>query len=690
MQATRQRSAFALAFFAVLNVQAAEDAVVVTATRFPEIHAEQPVNMTVISAEQIRRSPARTLPDLLGEQVGIQARDLYGNNAAAASVDMRGFGATAAQNTLILIDGRRVNDIDQSGIQWSAVPLANIERVEILRGAGGVLYGEGATAGVINIITRTPINAAPEVRVEGLVGSHGTLGKSLSGQMGTERFGFALSARDFKSDGYRAHNRNEQSNLSADARWQLSSGTLNAKLAADRQELGLPAGRQIRPSTGLDQYSTDRRGARTPLDYSSRDGNQATLDYDRPTGWGGLNIGLGYRDKDQRAFFDQGGFPTYINTELNLVSFTPRARIEHAFMGIPLEWTVGADWYSWDYRRRVSNTPANFSRPINRIAATQENLGAYVHGTAKMSESWIANLGVRSETQKIRASDTYDATAPGGAFGSAAPAADLSDGEIAYEFGLRYQVNAATVVTGRAGRNFRFANVDEIYEFSAVTFAQQFQFLRPQRARPMEIALEQRRPSWDYRIALFRIDVMDEIHLDPFTLGVGNRNMPPSRRQGLELEGRWSPAADWVLRGAYTLSTARFREGVLPGNAGVGTNLDVAGKNVPLVPRHKLNVTASWAATAATKINVGMTHVARQYLDNDEMNSLSAQIPAYTVADVKLSYERNDWDVRLGVNNLFNRKYYNYAVRSNFTPDLYEVYPLPERSVSLTAAYRFR
>ena len=142
MQATRLRSAFALVLFSVFNAQAADDAVVVTATRFPEIYAEQPVNMTVISAEQIRRSPARTVPDLLAEQVGILARDLYGN-AAAASVDMLGFGATAAQNTLILIDGRRVNDIDQSGIHWCAVPLANIDRGGRLRGAGGVLSCEG-------------------------------------------------------------------------------------------------------------------------------------------------------------------------------------------------------------------------------------------------------------------------------------------------------------------------------------------------------------------------------------------------------------------------------------------------------------------------------------------------------------------------------------------------------------------
>ncbi|MGV3628187.1 MAG: TonB-dependent receptor plug domain-containing protein, partial [Betaproteobacteria bacterium] len=135
------------------------DTVVVTASRFKERYDDKPVNMTVISAEDIRRSPAKTVPDLLAEQAGVQIHDFFGNNAATTTIDLRGFGITATQNTLILVDGRRVSDIDQSGVQWSAVPLANVERIEIVRGGGSVLYGDGAVAGVINIITRSPLDS---------------------------------------------------------------------------------------------------------------------------------------------------------------------------------------------------------------------------------------------------------------------------------------------------------------------------------------------------------------------------------------------------------------------------------------------------------------------------------------------------------------------------------------------------
>ena len=160
----RHATARALAGFAVLlatvppyvRAQPA-DAVVIEATRFPEAVRTLPASVTVLTAEDIAASPARTLPELLSQQAGITMRDFFGNNAAATSVDLRGFGVTGPQNTLILVDGRRVTDIDLTSVQWAAIPLASIERVEIMRGTGAVLYGDGASSGVINVVTRTPL-----------------------------------------------------------------------------------------------------------------------------------------------------------------------------------------------------------------------------------------------------------------------------------------------------------------------------------------------------------------------------------------------------------------------------------------------------------------------------------------------------------------------------------------------------
>ena len=130
------------------------DEVVVTATRFREPQQELPVGVTVISEERIRASTAATVPGLLKQFPGIQVRDNSGS--PNQQVDLRGFGITGDQNTLVLLDGQRISENEQTTVNWAAIPLSAIERIEIMRGSGAVLYGGGATGGTINIITKAP------------------------------------------------------------------------------------------------------------------------------------------------------------------------------------------------------------------------------------------------------------------------------------------------------------------------------------------------------------------------------------------------------------------------------------------------------------------------------------------------------------------------------------------------------
>lgn len=77
-------------------------------------------------------------------------------------------------------------------------------------------------------------------------------------------------------------------------------------------------------------------------------------------------------------------------------------------------------------------------------------------------------------------------------------------------------------------------------------------------------------------------------------------------------------------------------------------------------------------------------------MDNDEGNTLGVKIPAYTVVDLKLLYRNGPWTIGGAVNNLFGKSYYNYAVRSQFVADRYNVYPLPERNATINVGYAFR
>jgi iron complex outermembrane receptor protein len=665
--------------------------VIVTATRFADRYLDQPVNVTVITAEDIRNSTAMTVPELLSEQAGFASHDLFGNNAASSTVDLRGFGSTGTQNTLTLLDGRRLADNDLSGVQWSAVPLAAIERIEIVRGSGAVQYGDGATTGVINIITKSPSRIGNLAVVQGRAGSYDTLEGQLYANYFTGNIGFNLIASSFRSDGYRDNNDNRQSNVQAEVRVLTEQGDASLKIGNDNQDLRLPGARTVQPSAGINELETDRRGTSTPLDYAQRVGNRVTLDWRQETGIGEFNLGLGYREKEQTSYFDQGSFSDYRVADLGVWSISPRVRFPQPLAGLPNTLVAGLDWYRWNYRLRVSNSQANIAQPFNTVDATQENSALYLLNTTQLTPRLTLVAGARGERYKISASDFYDPTAPGGAFGSGAPAGNQEESEYAYELALRYQFAAEWAAAGRVGRSYRFANVDEIYEFSGPPqFSREFQFLQPQTAESYEVSLERRTAGGAQRVTFFNIDVTDEIHLDAYSTGIGNTNLPPSRRRGLELEAQQALGTTLRLTGSYTYTEATFLEGVLPGSPFTQQNVVIAGKTVPLVSRHKLNAGASWAVAPKTRLNALVTYVGSQFMDNDEGNTFGVKIPAYTVADLKLAWQEGGWRVSAAVNNLFNESYYNYAVSSQFVAGRYNAYPLPERNFTMTAEYTFR
>jgi iron complex outermembrane receptor protein len=672
----------------ISNCFAQEDAVIITAPRFPEDVRRLPASVTVITAEDISKSAARTIPELLNEQVGFTMKDFFGNNAASTSIDLRGFGVTGPQNTLILLDGRRLNDFDLSGVQWSAIPLSSIERIEILRGTGAVLYGDNASAGVVNIVSRSPLRHGSLVDAFGRVASFKTREGQLYGSLANERFGVNGSVYGYDSDGYRANNRNEQRNGALNLRWALGEGALDLRFGTDRQNIRLPGGRLIQPSIGLDEYATDRRGTDTPLDFASRDGARAGMSLTQRFGEAEFSLGLDYRDKETRSFFDQSGFPSFRDDRLDFTSLTPRLRLPFAAAGMSHSLVLGADWNGWKYRSRRADRPENNGQPANRVTVTQNTAGFYVQDRIDLTRTTLATLGWRMERAKYAGDDVADPASPACFFCSAAPPVRETQQQRAWEVGLRQALDAQFALFSRAARTFRFVNAEEIYENDA-NFAPQFQILRPQHARTYEGGVEWRAGGHALRTTLFRSDVTDEIHLDPFTTGIGNTNLPPSRRQGVELDGRWQATPALRLTGGYAYTDAKFLEGVLPGSPfAIGTNLSIADKTVPLVPRHKLNLGGSWDVFPRTRLSGALTAASKQVLDNDEPNTLNHRIPAYHVADLKLAQSFSRGRIAAGVNNLFNQSYYTYAVRSAFTADRYAVYPLPGRTFGLTLELR--
>src|SRR3974377_394316 len=107
----------------------------------------------VINQDDIRRSSATSIPDLLRMAPGVEVAQINANRWA---VSIRGYNSAYANTVLVLIDGRSVYTGTFSGVIWDqvSVPLEDIERIEVIRGPGGSVWGANAVNGVINIVTK--------------------------------------------------------------------------------------------------------------------------------------------------------------------------------------------------------------------------------------------------------------------------------------------------------------------------------------------------------------------------------------------------------------------------------------------------------------------------------------------------------------------------------------------------------
>src|ERR1700730_18644839 len=262
---------------------------------------------TVITADDIAHSPGQTVQDVIAQVPGAQLTSLYGGvNGVGTTVDIRGFGAFATANTLVLINGRRLNDIDMAGVDLSTIPLNSIERVEITRGnSGAVLYGDNAVGGVINIVTKTGAGGPPvAMRFEGGAGSFNQQMGSVSTAVNSGPWSASFYGNAIKSDGYRVNNALDQHNGIGNINYSTPDFKAFLTLSGDDQKLGLPGGRLVDPSIGLNQLETDRRGTSTPFDFANKQGANATAGFTK-TLWNGADLIVdgGVRDKKQQVGF---------------------------------------------------------------------------------------------------------------------------------------------------------------------------------------------------------------------------------------------------------------------------------------------------------------------------------------------------------------------------------------------------
>jgi outer membrane cobalamin receptor len=170
-----------------------------TLDKYGERTEKLPVNVTTISRNDIEVKHVKTLGELLQNEVGISFQS-YGSAGAVTSVMIRG---SSYQQTLVLIDGRKINDISLGGADITSISTNIIERIEIIRGSGATIYGAGAFGGVINVITKKATDISPIIAGGISYGRFNTFSPYLDGAYATDKYAVFASISNISSDGDR-------------------------------------------------------------------------------------------------------------------------------------------------------------------------------------------------------------------------------------------------------------------------------------------------------------------------------------------------------------------------------------------------------------------------------------------------------------------------------------------------------
>ena len=630
------------------------DGVVVTATRFSDSLRDLPVGVTVISADDIRRSATSSLPEILAQRGLLHIRDNDGT--PNQQIDLRGFGITGDQNTLVLIDGVRLSENEQIPTQLSSIPLDSIDRIEILRGSGAVLYGGGATAGTVNIITRSTPRGESRGQARARVGGFGSRELRASYAKQGENLGASFVFSDESTDGFRRNNNFDQTNLTLGLDARGVGRTAYARIGFEDQKTRLPGA-----LTEI-QIQADRRQTSKPNDWSSRTGGNAVVGGSVSTAWGEAAADLSHREKHAQAFFAPAFF---VDTEAAQTSISPRIKVNFDAWQLRHDITAGFDWQQWNYTSRSAASQTALNAPFSHRIGEQSMAALYAQANLWVGDMTKVVAGGRLQRTRERLRE------------QAFPVDDRATSRNlqAHELALRHTVASGLSGFAKYGRSFRLANFDDNACFFPPCAAT---LLEPQTAKSLEAGLDWERGAWRLRAAVYEMMLANEIYFSPLTFS--NINLSPTMRRGAEVEGDWRATGKLEFHGGIAWQQARFRSGVYAG-------VDVSGKDVPLVPELIANLTASWRFSPASRITTNFRYVGEQRYDNDQANTFARKQPDYAVVDMKFEHRIEKVDLALEIKNIFNRKYYSYGVW-NFATS-FSAFPAPERAVYVSAGIRF-
>jgi len=444
---------FSLAFFFAIPLTAQEtalDEVIVSSPRIALAFDEQSRTVTVISAQDIEQSGSATLVDVLRQVAGIDIRS-RGTQDVQSDIYVRGGGF---DQTLLLIDGIKVDDPQTGHHTLNAIiPLDMIERVEILKGAAGRVYGQNAFTGAINIVTKKSTKEGMKAVISG--GSYDYQKAALLVSDVRDSSNHTLYLESISSDGYRYNTDYYNQNYLWKSNWETSGHPIELIASFNNRHFGAN-GFYAKPEN-TDQYEV----------------TQSSL----------LGISTSFQPNSnlliQPKVYWKRGQDEYIFIRNN----------PSIYRNLHITNKLGAE-VNGTWEHKMGTTGVGFE--LASVSIQSNNLGEH------------ARTLVHGYLEHRFASNRWDIT-PGFSV------SHYSDQDTFFYPGIDvgFQITGNSRLYFNSGYTYRIPTYTDLYYSDSSTLGNEF--LRPEKALSTELGFRLRQNNWKLSLALFQRDAKNYI-----------------------------------------------------------------------------------------------------------------------------------------------------------------------------------
>lgn len=608
------------------------DVVVKESHTLSDTHSSGPKK--IISREEIASRGITSLSQALQSLGGVQLQDTTGNGNQVM-LSMRGFGSNATSNTLFMVNGIPITNPDIAPPDLNAIPVQEIEYIEIVAGSESVLYGDQAVGGIINVVTRQQFNKRFILSCAG--GSYNQRNCYAAAGNHFHNVSFGLGALTDHTDNYRQHNDYDQNLLSGRVDIPYQTGSLEVDFKIANEDMQYPG------ALTAEEVEEDRRQANNDIDYF-RD-------------WNGF-----YHLGEQQRFNDQWRMELDLarrDMHGNGVLFLPFNQMRVIqYLKPQVIGTIGQSIFRTGIE--AESDQYHLDSDFGNTGDTLQKYGLFTLLNTPFNEKLIFTAGVRGAQQNSQLDSFGDL--------------NTINRAIATTLGLTYQMYPTVKWYLREAGSYRFPKADENASTPPGVLG-----LKTQRGIAYESGV-----NWDYKkfttnLAIFQLNLRDEITFDPTQTPEDpfgtNRNYAPTLRYGLSISENYQITKQLMWGSQYNYINARFQNGIN------------AGKRIPLVSEQIFHTGIDYAFYEHWNVYTEVIFTGNQFSANDDAN-VGKLLGGYTTYNMSLRYVYQQFTATFRVNNIFNKYYYFYTVYQPMLP-IETFYPAPGINALLNLKYVF-